>query len=260
MWSGRYPQKTKKLHDRRGSAARISPPTTSSTSSPPKKPTPTLSTTAPSWATCSSTCFCWRRHHRHPNPCHPLPDLKRPAPYTRLVRGVRAAYHPPSDPVPYAPAGQLSFLEAVVRETIRLYPAIGMWLGRYVPGGGWSCLRGRVCAGGHGINAYVVGRNKGVLGKNADEFRLGRWLKEEGEGEEEYEGRSRRMNAADLGFGGGPRNFLGRNLALVEGYEVVATLVNRYEIELEEPKREWKVVTIWVMRQTGLVTKIRSRK
>ncbi len=84
-------------------------------------------------------------------------------------------------------------------------------------------------------------------------------MKEEG-GEEEHEGRLRRMNAADLGFGGGSKICLGRNLALVEVYEVVATSVNWYEIELEESEGGWEVVGIWFMRPTVLVTKIRLRE
>ncbi len=150
-----------------------------------------------------------------------------------------------------------------MREAMRLHPAVGMLLERYVPAEGLELPAG----GGYvpagtavGMNAYVVGRNKGVWGEDAEEFRPGRWLRGDNEGEEEFEGRLRRMNAADLGFGGGSRVCLGRNLALVEVYKVVATLVNRYEIELEEPGREWKVVGMWFMRQTGLVTKIRLRE
>jgi hypothetical protein len=104
--------------------------------------------------------------------------------------------------------------------------------------------------------AQWFNRNKGVWGEDADEFRPERWLKGEGEAEEEYKARLQRMNAAELAFGGGSRICMGRNLALVEVYKIVATLVNRYEIELAHPEKEWHVICRWFMRQKGLETKI----
>jgi cytochrome P450 len=109
------------------------------------------------------------------------------------------------------------------------------------------------------MNAYILGRNKGVWGEDAEEFRPERWLRREGETDEALKARLQKMNAADLTFGGGSRICTGRNLALVEVYKVVATLVNRYEIELEDPSREWEVMCRWFWRQKGLVTKMSAR-
>lgn len=188
--------------------------------------------------------------------------LRHPATFRRLAAEVRAAGFATDKPAPYAAARQLPYLEAVVREAMRLHPAVGMPLERWVPAGGLTLPGG----GGYvpkgavvGMNAYVVGRNKGVWGQDADEFRPERWLRAEGESEEGFKARLQRMNAADLTFGGGSRVCSGRNLALVEVYKVVATLVNRYEIELEDPNREWEVLCRWFTRQKGLVTKMSLR-
>ncbi|KAK8097678.1 benzoate 4-monooxygenase cytochrome p450 [Apiospora kogelbergensis] len=78
-----------------------------------------------------------------------------------------------------------------------------------------------------------------------------RWLRGEEESEEEYRRRLRRFNAADLTFGGGSHVCIGRNLALLETYKVVATIVRRYHVELEDPAREWKVTGSWFTRQKG---------
>jgi cytochrome P450 len=188
--------------------------------------------------------------------------LKHPEAYRRLVSEVRGAGWDVDQAAPYSAARQLPYLEAVVREAMRLHPAVSMLLERYVPEGGLTLPDGGYVPAGTavGLNPYVIGRNKGVWGEDADEFRPERWLKGNGEAEEEYRARLQRMNAAELAFGGGSRICIGRNLALVETYKIVATLVNRYDIELAHPEREWQVFCRWFMRQKGLETKISLRK
>ncbi len=67
------------------------------------------------------------------------------------------------------------------------------------------------------------------------------------------------MNGADLTFGGGSRVCTGRNLATLEVYKVVATLVRRYDIQLADPTREWDVTCSWFPRQEGIICKIQRR-
>jgi cytochrome P450 len=187
--------------------------------------------------------------------------LKNPAALRRLAAEVRAAGFAKDQPLPYATARQMPYLEAVVREAMRLHPAVAMPLERYVPTGGLTLPDGSYVPAGAavGMNAYILGRNKGVWGEDAEEFRPERWLRREGETDEALKARLQKMNAADLSFGGGSRICTGRNLALVEVYKVVATLVNRYEIELDDPSREWEVMCRWFWRQKGLVTKMSAR-
>jgi cytochrome P450 len=188
--------------------------------------------------------------------------LRNPDVYRKLVQEIRGAGYDMDKSVPYGVARQLPYLEGVVREALRLFPAVGMPLERYVPAEGLTLPNGQYVPGGAaiGMNAYVTGRNKGLWGDDAEEFRPERWLKREGEADEAFEARLRKMNAADLSFGGGSRICLGRNLAMVEVYKIVATLLNRYEIELEDPTKELKTINSWFMRQEGLITKISPRK
>ncbi|KAK3294499.1 cytochrome P450 [Chaetomium fimeti] len=187
--------------------------------------------------------------------------LRHPDTYRRLVAEVRAAGFDRDRPAPYAAARQLPYLEAVVREAMRLHPAVSMPLERYVPAEGLTLPDGRYVPAGAavGLNAYVVGRNVGVWGEDAEAFRPDRWLQGEGEADEDFKVRLQKMHAADLTFGGGSRICTGRNLALVEVYKIVATLVNRYEIDFEDPNKEWEVLCRWFARQKGLVTKISMR-
>lgn len=145
---------------------------------------------------------------------------------------------------------------------MRMHPGVCMLLERYVPASGLLLPDGSVVAPGTavGINPYVVGRNKTAWGEDADVFRPERWLRGEGETEEAYHERLRVFNTSDLTFGGGSRVCIGRNLANMEVYKIVATLVGRYEIALADPEREWVVTGSWFPRQKGLVCKLKKRE
>ena len=189
--------------------------------------------------------------------------LRNPHTYKKLEEQVLAENFDTTRPVPYGSGRALPYLEAVVRESMRMHPGVGMLLERYVPAGGLSLPNGGgfVPQGaGVGINPYIMGRNKSVWGEDADTFRPERWLKAEGETEEAYQHRLREMNAADLTFGGGSRICIGRNIALLEVYKVVATLLSRYEIKLVDPNKEWDVVSTWFPRQKGIITYLNKRE
>jgi len=144
---------------------------------------------------------------------------------------------------------------------MRLHPAVSMPLERYVPSQGLNLPEGSYIPPGVavGINPYIVGRNKKLWGHDADEFRPERWLQMTDESESIYKERLRVMKAADLAFGGGSRVCIGRNLALVETYKMVATLVSRFEIELVDPTREWSVLGLWFFRQKGIICNLKRR-
>lgn len=189
--------------------------------------------------------------------------LKNPAVYARLVGEIRSAGIENSNAFPYSQARQLPYLEAVVREALRVHPAVAMPLERYVPAEGFTLPNGDFVPGGVavGINPYIGNRNKTVWGSDADEFRPERWLRDVkgGETDEEYKKRMQKWNACDLSFGAGSRICLGRNLALVETYKLVATVLNRYEVTLADREREWETVNSWFWRQKGVEVRLRGR-
>ena len=144
---------------------------------------------------------------------------------------------------------------------MRLHPAVCMPLERYVPAAGLTLPDGSFVPPGAavGINPYIVGRNEKLWGDDADAFRPERWLRAAGEADASYQDRLRAMKAAELAFGAGARMCTGRHLALLEVYKITATLVNRFDIELVDPKREWNVVGIWFARQTGVECYLKRR-
>ncbi|KAF5599556.1 cytochrome P450 monooxygenase [Fusarium pseudoanthophilum] len=85
--------------------------------------------------------------------------------------------------VPYSTARSLPYLDAVIRESLRMHPSVAMPLERYVPDTGLTLPDGSLVPPGVdvGLNPCIIGRNEGVWGQDADEFRPERWLKREDE-------------------------------------------------------------------------------
>ena len=191
---------------------------------------------------------------------HVLKDLRV---WKRLEKDVVAAGFADTVPVPFKDAHNLPYLDAVVREAMRMHPAVGMILERYVPDSGLHLPDGSFLPTGVivGMNPYIIARNQDIWGDDAEIFRPERWLRDEEhhESDEDYQERLRCMNRADLSFGAGSRICIGKNLALLEMYKVIATLVMRYKIELAHPDRDWKVINSWFMRQEGLEFRLSRR-
>lgn len=165
-------------------------------------------------------------------------------------------------PVSYNQARSLPYLEAVVREAVRIVPGVSMPLERYVPEGGYTLPDGSVLPAGTtvGINPYVTSRNTDTYGEDADDFRPERWLQDDNETTEQFQQRLAAMNAADLGFGGGTRSCLGKNMALIQLYKMAATIIARYDLQLAQPDKDWKVAGSWFPRQLDVLVKASSRR
>ncbi|RSM12473.1 hypothetical protein CDV31_006314 [Fusarium ambrosium] len=186
--------------------------------------------------------------------------LHNPRAYKKLEEEILAADL--ADVASFSSARALPYLEACAREAMRMHPGVCMLLERYVPETGLKLPDGSFVPPGTavGINPYVAGRNKGIWGDDADTYRPERWLQSEGETDAAYKERLRLYNAADLTFGGGSRVCIGRNLAQLELYKIVATLINKYEISLVDPEAPWVVTGSWFPRQKGLKCYLKKRE
>jgi len=129
-----------------------------------------------------------------------------------------------SDPPKYAEVSTMPYLDAVVKEVVRLNPFPPVLLERVVP------ARGAVLAGQHipagtvvGTLASLVHADRACFGQDADEFRPERWLTKD----EEVR---RRMERGFIGFGGGSRICLGRHIAELEVKKVVPALLMSFDV------------------------------
>ncbi|KAL2785026.1 cytochrome P450 [Aspergillus keveii] len=114
-----------------------------------------------------------------------------------------------------AQARQLPYLQAVIREAMRIWPPVTNIFSRDIPAGGDTVtvdgesifLPGDVCIG---YSAYAMHRNERIYGKDADAFRPERWL------EADVDELATMTRTNDLNFGYGRFQCLGKPVAQIE--------------------------------------------
>lgn len=103
-----------------------------------------------------------------------------------------------------------------------------------------------------GMNPWVAARDKTVYGADAYTFRPERWLEASTE-------ELKIMERNFLAFGAGARTCLGKNISHLEMSKLVPQLLRRFDFELSDPSKEWKLHDFWFVRQTGLICKVKRR-
>ncbi|KAM0323639.1 hypothetical protein ACHAQA_008574 [Verticillium albo-atrum] len=186
--------------------------------------------------------------------------LRYPQVWKRLEAEILNVDMPVDRPVSYKQSRTLPYLDAVIRESRRLHPAVGMPLERYVPKGGLRLPDGSLVPAGSmvGLNPYIINRTA-VFGEDGGDFRPERWLQSPEESAEAYERRLAGMNDAELSFGAGSRICGGRHIANLEMYKILASFVKRYRVELVNPGKDWGVKNGWFLRQTGVYVRLQRR-
>jgi cytochrome P450 len=159
--------------------------------------------------------------------------LKSPESKARLIKELLSARL--SFPTPYAMIEKLPYLDACIKEGLRMHPVVGHILERIVPATGLTLSNGITLPPGTivGVNPWVMHYKESIFGAKPYEFRPERWLQSEQEELGAYEARIKTMKDADMSFGGGNRVCIGRPLALVELYKVVATVFGKYKVRFD---------------------------
>ena len=146
------------------------------------------------------------------------------------------------------------YLGAVIKEGLRMHPALSLPLERIVPPSGLQIHNTFIPPGTVvGINPYVLQRDPRIFGTDAESWNPSRWLSEE-------EKHTKKMEHSLLTFGAGKRGCLGRNIATLELHKIVPSLLMRYRIELAYPEREWTVHNCWLLKQEGLLVRLGYRE
>jgi cytochrome P450 len=117
--------------------------------------------------------------------------------------------------VPYAVAKQLPYLQAVIREGLRVWPPVRNILPKDVPAGGDTVMvDGKPVFLPEGVDigfsALAMHRDKKVYGEDADLFRPERWF------EPDADKLAAMMRVSELTFGHGRWQCLGKNVAQME--------------------------------------------
>ena len=151
--------------------------------------------------------------------------------YAKLVKELEEAALPM--PAQWKHLSKLPYLDAVMKESMRISPSVGLMLEREVPDGGFELPDGRYIPAGVkvGLNPTVVTRDVGVFGKDVDDFNPDRWLQRPGESDDEFSTRTMRMReVTNLMFGAGNRVCMGQWMAKVGMYKLMATLYTMFDV------------------------------
>ncbi|KAI0850792.1 cytochrome P450 [Daldinia vernicosa] len=131
-----------------------------------------------------------------------------------------------SQPVSFKEANtHLPYLNAVIKEDIRIHPSTSLIFERYA----------------------VVGINPWVT-----YFIPERWL-------DSTEEQLKRMEQSFFNFSAGSSTCLGRHIAMIEMSKMIPELLRRFELTLTYPDREWKTKNVWLVKQEGLICSITKR-
>ncbi|KAK3346974.1 cytochrome P450 [Lasiosphaeria hispida] len=174
--------------------------------------------------------------------------LATPSAYRKLQKeiGDGIAKGLVSSPIQDVEARQMPYLQACIREGLRLMPplATGAFY-KAVPEGGDTVCGHYLPPGTRvatGSMVYAMGRSKAFWGGDADVFRPDRWL------EADEDRRLAMTMTVDLAFGHGQFGCLGKAIAFMELSKAVAEILRRYDLSIVNPTHPLKIFTAiaWV--------------
>ncbi|GAA5992291.1 hypothetical protein JCM11641_001164 [Rhodosporidiobolus odoratus] len=153
----------------------------------------------------------------------------------------------------YDDVKDLKYLDAAIQEALRLHSTSGMGLPRLMTQE--TTVLGEVFPAGTilSVPSYSIHRLKSIWGKDADEYRPERWLKSE----EKYRELEKALNV----FSYGPRSCVGRNVAMMELFCFMSSLILRYDFRLADPNmKELNVVEGFLRKPTGCLMAFKRRE
>lgn len=161
-----------------------------------------------------------------------------------------------SDPATFKESQHMPYLQAVMKEALRMHPASGLPLARVVPKGGAEICgyffpQGAVV----GINTWVAHYNTSVFGADAAKFRPERWI----DSDEET---LASMEHYYMPFGLGSRACIGKHISILEMSKLVPQLVRKFDFELGDGLKgdgSWRTDNKWFVKPENFEVKMRLR-
>ncbi|KAK3319973.1 pisatin demethylase [Cercophora scortea] len=176
--------------------------------------------------------------------------ITSPRVWTRLRAELDAAGIParPRDSViTDAEARTLPYLQAVIKEGLRIHPPVVGLNPRVVPAGGDTFKGIHLPAGTEiGWASWGITRRADLWGADAGEFRPERWLDAGPERVKEMEG------LVELVFAHGKWQCLGRNVAMMELNKVFVEVIRWFDLALVNPTNPWKSFSAGLFQQSDL--------
>ncbi|KAE8151416.1 cytochrome P450 [Aspergillus avenaceus] len=149
----------------------------------------------------------------------------------------------------YNEAVKLPYLDACIKEGMRIHPSVGLTMPRHTPAEGahvagyWVPGNTRI-----GINPAVLQKDTSVFGDDAEVFRPDRWL----------ETNAHQLNQYILQFGGGSRTCMGKHMALCELYKIIPEILRSFHLSLESSDT-LKTSAFWFYKPASVHVRVRRR-
>lgn len=126
---------------------------------------------------------------------------------------------------------ELPYLQACIKEALRIHCPIPMTLPRISPRGGIE-VGGRWFPEGITLSGspWVLHRSRELWGNDVDEYRPERWLGDD----------SVQLDRYFMPFGAGFMSCPGQHLARIEALKITATILRDYDLRLAAPEKEWQ--------------------
>lgn len=187
--------------------------------------------------------------------------MSHPRIYRKLQAEIDAAVRAgkaPSPVIKASEAAELPYLQAVIKEGMRIWPAVTGMLPKVVPPGGDTVeIDGKqvYLPGGTNVGycAWGIHHNKDVFGEDAHVFRPERWLEARGEN------LARMAKTAELIWGWGKYQCLGRPVATIELNKVFFELLRNFDFSLVDPAKPWKSANVGLWMQSELWVEVTER-
>ncbi|PPQ70397.1 hypothetical protein CVT24_013135 [Panaeolus cyanescens] len=145
---------------------------------------------------------------------------------------------------------RLPYLDACINESLRLHSTSALGLPRVVPEGGLTIKgchfpEGTVLS----VPSFSIHRDKSIWGEDVEAFRPERW----------FERDAAEMQKTFNPFSVGPRACVGRNLAFLELQIIIASIIRRYDIVLEEEGQKLETREGFLRKPLGCKVGIKRR-
>ncbi|KAJ5991615.1 isotrichodermin C-15 hydroxylase [Penicillium canescens] len=177
--------------------------------------------------------------------------LKNPNALAKLQREVRTAFNSDEE-INMDTCSQLRYTQAVINESLRVFPPVPIGLPRFVDAQG-ETIDGHWVPGGTVVSVAPIATFHSESNfKHADQFIPERHL-----GDPSFASDNK---DALQPFSVGPRNCIGRNLAYVEMRLILTRIIFNFNLELAEPDIDWqdqKCYTLWT--KSPLMIKLTQR-
>ncbi|KAK5328542.1 hypothetical protein LTR93_002327 [Exophiala xenobiotica] len=179
--------------------------------------------------------------------------------------------------VSFKESQDMPYLQAVMKESLRIHAATGLPLWRVVPEGGVE-ICGYFFPEGTtiGINTWCAHYNEDVFGPDVKEFRPERWIEAEKEGGETFKNMEAYYMPVSIGFflaavvsvtdltvlefGLGSRTCIGRHISFLEMSKLIPQIVRKFDFQLEYPDRPWSTENNWFIKPTDFRVKVKIRQ